>query len=178
MTTNDKKSNVASAAKGHASAPAITPGRHEAKCTICSHINREEIEQAFVNWNSPTRIARDHAVTRDSIYRHARALNLMERRRRNVRAALERIIESAGEVEVNAAAVVSAVATYAKLNSRGELVEKVESVNMNALFERMTLAELDLYAKDGVLPDWFTQATNATALEGQGVSDGAQTIDR
>jgi hypothetical protein len=70
-----------------------------------------EIEQAFVNWNSPIRIAQEYSVTRDSIYRHACAVNLMEKRRRNVRAALERIIESAGEVEVNAAAVVSAVAT-------------------------------------------------------------------
>jgi hypothetical protein len=112
-------------------------------------------------------------VTRDSIYRHARTVNLMEKRRRNVRAALERIIESAGEVEVNAAAVVSAVATYAKLNGRGELIERTEAVNLNALFERMTLAEPEAYAKNGVLPDWFTQAVNATAVEGQGVSDGA-----
>jgi hypothetical protein len=121
MTTNQKKSGMASAAKSHANAPAVNSGRHEAKCTICCHPNREEIEQAFVNWNSPKRIAQEYSVTRDSIYRHARALNLMEKRRRNVRAALERIIESAGEVEVNAAAVVSAVATYAKINSRGEL---------------------------------------------------------
>jgi hypothetical protein len=172
---NDKKkekSDKVNAGQGHLSAPAVNSGRHEAKCTICSHSNREEIEQTFVNWISPTRIAQDHSVTRDSIYRHARALNLMEKRR-NVRAALERIIENAGEVEVNAAAVVSAVATYAKINSRGELVERTEAVNLNALFERMTLAELERYAKSGVLPDWFTQATNATTPEGQGGSDDA-----
>jgi hypothetical protein len=39
------------------------------------------------------------------------ALGLMEKRRRNVRAALEKIIEKAGDVEVSATAVVSAVAT-------------------------------------------------------------------
>jgi hypothetical protein len=50
---------------------------------------------------------------------------------------------------------------------------RTEAVNLNALFERMTLAELEKYAKSGVLPDWFAQATNATALEGQGVSDEA-----
>jgi hypothetical protein len=37
-----------------------------------------------------------------------------------VRAALERIIEIAGEVEVNAAGVVSAVSAYARINNRGE----------------------------------------------------------
>lgn len=56
----------------------------------------------------------------------------MDKRRRNIRAALERIIEKAGEVEVNAAAVVSAIGTYARINSRGEFIERSETVNLNA----------------------------------------------
>jgi len=44
MTTNQKKSDMASAAKGHATAPVVNPGRHEFKCTICSHSNREEMQ--------------------------------------------------------------------------------------------------------------------------------------
>jgi hypothetical protein len=173
--SNEKKekSGGVDVARIDSSASPVNPGRHEAKCTICSHANREEIEQAFVAWISPKRIAQDHSVTRDSIYRHARALNLMDKRRRNVRAALERIIENAGEVEVNAAAVVSAIATYAKLNGRGELVEKVESVNLNALFDRMSLSELEIYAQKGILPDWFSQATIATPNEGQEAPGGS-----
>jgi len=58
-------------------------------------------------------------------------------------------------VEVNAAAVVSAVTAYARLNSRGELIERTEAVNLNSLFERMSVDELDRYAKEGLLPDWF-----------------------
>ena len=79
----------------------------------CAHPDREEIEQAFVTWNSPVRISKDYGVSRDSVYRHAHALGLMAKRRRNVSSALERIIEQAGEVEASAAAVVSAVAAYA-----------------------------------------------------------------
>src|ERR1019366_8038049 len=93
------------------------------------------------------------------IYRHAKATQLMAARRRNIRAALERIIESAGDVEVNAAAVVSAVTAYAKINSRGELIERHETVDANALFQKMTREELDAYAKTGTLPGWFTAAT-------------------
>jgi hypothetical protein len=48
-----------------------------------------------------------------SVYRHAHALGLFPKRQRNVRAALEKIIEHAGEVEVNASAVVSAMSAYA-----------------------------------------------------------------
>jgi hypothetical protein len=76
-----KKSDKVNGAKRSQSTPAVNPGRHEFKCTICSHANCEEIEQAFVSWVSRARIAHDHSVTRDSIYRHARAVNLMEKRR-------------------------------------------------------------------------------------------------
>jgi hypothetical protein len=81
-------------------------GRHEHHCTVCTHAKREEIDLAFVNWTSPARISREYRVSRDSIYRHARALLLFEKRRRNIRMALEKIIEKAGEVNVGAAAVV------------------------------------------------------------------------
>ena len=121
-----------------------------------------------MNWVSPTRIGTEYEVSRDSVYRHAHALGLMEKRRRNVRAALERIIEKAGEVEVNAAAVVSAVATYVRINGRGELVERTESVDLNALFARMTLEELDAYAKNGTLPNWFEESVGATAIDSRG----------
>jgi hypothetical protein len=137
-----------------------TPGRHEYHCRICSHPKRVEIEQAFVTWNSPVRISKEYGVSRDSVYR-----------RRNVRSALERIIEKAGEVEASAAAVVSAVAAYAKINANGQWVERSESVNLNELFERMSQEEMEAYAKEGVLPAWFEQAVGATDTDSRGGSD-------
>lgn len=72
-----------------------------------------------------------------------------------MRTALEEVIEQAGEVEVNAAAVVSAVSAYSKINASGQWVERSEIVDLNQPFERMTRDELDMYARDGTLPDWF-----------------------
>src|SRR5271157_997157 len=129
--------------KHRTSAATVSKGRHEHQCRICSHPKREEIEQVFIAWVSPARIAKKYAVCRDGVYRHAHVFGLMGQRRRNIRAALERIIEKAGEVEVNAAAVVSAASAYARINSRGEWVERTETVNLNALFERMSQAELE-----------------------------------
>jgi hypothetical protein len=121
-----------------------------------------------VNWRSSASITKQFGLrNRSTVYRHAHAVGLFRKRQRNVRAALEKIIERAGEVEVNAAAVVSAVAAYARINARGELIERRERVNLNTLFERMTRQELKAYARDGCLPGWFAFAVGATASDGQ-----------
>jgi hypothetical protein len=142
-------------------------GRHAAECKICAHADRSEIEREFVGWAGANRIASTYGVSRDGVYRHAHALDLFRKRQRNIRAALEKIIEKAGEVDVNAAAVVSAVAAYARINSKGEWVERSESVNLNDLFERMTAPELEAYAADGVLPSWFESTVDATPSSGE-----------
>jgi hypothetical protein len=72
-----------------------------------------------------------------------------------VRSALEAIIEKAGEVGVTASSVVAAIQAYAKLNGNGQWIERTEQVNLTELFERMTVQELDIYARDGTLPNWF-----------------------
>src|ERR1700736_950473 len=93
--------------------------RHKAQCTICGHPKCAEIETGFENWESPVTLAVEYGLAdRASIYRHAHALNLFEKRKRNVRAALERIIEKSGEVEVTASAVVAAIQAYAKINAQ------------------------------------------------------------
>jgi hypothetical protein len=147
---------------------AVSQGRHEYHCRICSHPKREEIEQEFLTWSSPVRIAKKYSVSRDSVYRHARALLLMDKRRRNLHSALERIIEKAGEVEVSAAAVVSAVAAYAKINASGQWVERSEHINLNELFDRMTRDEMETYAREGVLPAWFEHTLGATRPDSRG----------
>ena len=149
---------------------AINLGRHAAECKICAHSQREEIERDFINWRSPASIAKQYKLkNRASVYRHAHALGLFPKRQRNVRAALEKIIERAGEVEVNATAVVSAVGAYARINATGQWVERSEHLDLNQLFERMTAAELDEYAREGTLPDWFASSLGiATTGNGQG----------
>jgi hypothetical protein len=148
--------------------------RHEARCRICGHARRDEIEQEFVNWTSPSQIAQGYKISRDSIYRHASAVGLFSRRQRNIRFALERIIEHAGEVEVNAAAVVSAIQAFAKINAQGQWIDRSDRVNLNEMFERMSRDELEAYAQDGELPSWFSQTIGilpATLDESQEVEN-------
>jgi hypothetical protein len=147
---------------------AVSRGRHEKFCTICKHPQCEEIGLEFINWRSPTEIAKKYRLSdRGTVYRHAHAFGLLAKRRRNVRAALEHIIERAAEVEVNASSVVAAVQAYSKINAQGQWVDRSETVNLHELFERMSQEELESYARDGKLPGWFSQSVGATDEDGQ-----------
>ncbi len=96
-------------------------GRHERKCSVCSHPDRKAIEQEFLRWYAPQDIAQDHDVPYASaIYRHAHARGLFERRRRSLRLALEPLIEQANTVEATAGSVIRAIRTYAHINDAGE----------------------------------------------------------
>jgi len=147
---------------------AVSLGRHQRACSVCAHQQREEIESAFIGWQSPAAIAEEYGLAdRTSVYRHAHALGLFQKRQKNVRAALERIIEKAGEVDVTASAVVSAVQAYAKINAAGEWIDRTETTSMNDLFERMSTQELEAYAQTGTLPGWFKATVGATAEDSQ-----------
>ena len=87
------------------------------------------------------------------------------KRQRNVRAALERIIEKAGDVDVTASAVVAAVQAYSKINSAGQWIDRTEQVSLNDLFDRMSTEELEEYAQQGTLPKWFETAGGGVISE-------------
>jgi hypothetical protein len=149
--------------KNGSSGAKVNLQRHQRTCTVCRHPKCTEIEAAFVAWRSPITIAAEFGLAdRASVYRHATAVGLFEKRQRNVRAALEGIIERSGEVQVTASAVVAAVQAYAKINSVGEWIDRSENVSLNDLFARMTPEELETYAKSGDLPRWFCGVTSAT----------------
>jgi len=146
--------------------------RHARDCKICNHKDREVIEAEFVGWADVTELAKEYQLSRNSIYRHAEMMGLREKRRVNIRAALERIIEKAGSVQVTAAAVVTAVQALAKINAQGEWVERVEHVDLRAVFDRMSRDEMDAYAREGKLPAWVGEflsgATRVQANEEAG----------
>jgi hypothetical protein len=166
-----KKQSTKNSKKPNLDEIPVSQGRHQAKCLICAHSQRDVIEAEFINWASPTKIAEEYGISRDGVYRHARAMGLIEKRRRNVRAALERIIEKGGDVEVNAAAVVAAVSAYSRINARGEWIERTETVNLNEMFNKMTAAELETYATTGVVPAWFAASSSATVADSRGDTD-------
>jgi hypothetical protein len=99
------------------------PARHNRKCSVCRHRDREAIEQDFLRWRSPDQIAEDYGIAdHSSVYRHAHATGLFDRRAATIRIALEPIIERAMTVEVTADGVVRAIELLARLNGDGQLI--------------------------------------------------------
>jgi hypothetical protein len=102
----------------------VAPNRHERLCAICHHEEREAIEQAFLQWRRPGDIRHEFKLSRrDAIYRHAHALGLFERRARDVRFVLEKVMEESTLRAPTAESMVRAVRAYSCLDERGRWVE-------------------------------------------------------
>jgi hypothetical protein len=97
--------------------------RHARKCSICSHPQREYIEEAFLQWRSPDTIMHSWGVqSRTTIYHHAHACNLFAQRNRNLQFASGGIIEYADTRHFTAREILDAVRTLAHLNEEGRWV--------------------------------------------------------
>ena len=107
--------------------PDSTPDldRHARLCVICRHPDRDHIDFDFVQWGRPETIVREyHLRSRKILYRHARATGLsLPPRSRNVRSALDHVIQRISDSAVNTVAAIQAVRIYAHINDSGAWVE-------------------------------------------------------
>jgi len=94
--------------------------RHCRKCQVCHSRYVEEIEEAYFNWSSAQWIiSAFHISYDDAVYRHARAIGLDIRRRKNLAVAVEKLIEKVDEVTVTSSTILRAVRALSCLNNDG-----------------------------------------------------------
>ncbi len=100
--------------------PLTRAERHARKCVICRHPNRQEIEAAFLRWQSPKLIVSEFNLHHPRyIYRHAHATGLYALRRFKLSCALERIIEYASTAKPDARAVLKAIYVCCHIDEHG-----------------------------------------------------------
>lgn len=103
--------------------------RHDRKCSVCRHAERDEIDREFLHWRSPETIAKDYGIAHhSSIYRHARATGLFAQRAAHLKISLAPIIEQSMVVPATADSVIRAVIACAHLNDEGEWVNPPKRV--------------------------------------------------
>lgn len=107
---------------------------HRRKCLVCNHPEREAIEELFINWHSPRAIHGEFGIHPrldwSSIYRHARAAGLYAKRRKNLRAVFDLVLEQAADVAPTAHGIVAVVRGYSCLTDTHEWVEPEKRVRI------------------------------------------------
>jgi hypothetical protein len=98
--------------------------RHSRRCIICHHPERDAIEEEFVHWRSPSRLAHDYKLgDYRTIYRHARAAGLLLQRRERLHSALDAFVESVDDVTFTGDTILRAMRAYSCIDSHGRWTE-------------------------------------------------------
>ncbi|MFZ0213039.1 MAG: hypothetical protein WBE20_12665 [Candidatus Acidiferrales bacterium] len=145
---------------------------HRRKCKICSHPEREAIEDLFIHWHSPESI---HDQFGDyppfdvsSIYRHARAAGLYARRSKNLRAVFDLLLEQADSVQPTAHGIVAVVRAYSCLTKTNQWVEPEKRVHIIN----------NVYRHDAPTPSTTSAPGDASLAASQTSSAPAQSISQ
>jgi hypothetical protein len=109
-------------------APESPLERHQRKCVVCAHPDREIIEELFLHWHRPNGIAYDYKIPASSMYRHAHATGLYTQRQGNLRSVLDRILERASGATITGDCIIRAVRAYTCLTPQNTWVEPASRV--------------------------------------------------
>jgi transposase-like protein len=90
--------------------------RHRRKCSICNHAKHEEIELAYLEWETVSEICQQHGITERALYRHVKALELDQKKITNRKRFYLKVMERACLDEVSPTEAIAA----------GKLLEQIE----------------------------------------------------
>ncbi len=123
----------------------VDPERHARKCAICQSEDRAEIEELFLHWISVGYIASMYSEipNRMTIHRHVYATGLYEFRRRNLRSALDRLVENADTCKVTGDCVLRAIRAHSRLSEDGRWREPVQRMIVSRSTESFVLPKFD-----------------------------------
>src|ERR1700757_162806 len=98
--------------------------RHQRKCRICNHADRQALESRFLFWERAHSIVKEFGLGHRSVlYRHAQATSLMEQRRANFTSVLDSMVEQCEAAPVTAASILRAIRAYSCLKAHGRWVD-------------------------------------------------------
>jgi hypothetical protein len=138
------------------------PDRHARRCSICASPYREEIEDAYVRWETATKICREFKIpSRNTLRLHVQAFNLEEKRDKNIKRCLSTIVEKNMHRKFSGPAVISALALLSKIDGEGRSVERYERTFAGvAQFDGWSIGELQHYIATGQKPARFSETVH------------------
>ena len=107
--------------------------RHQRKCVICHHPDRQAIEEEFVHWQSAWDIANEFKLGGyRTVYRHARATGLSAHRRENLHSALDFFVERSHRANISGDCILRAMRAYSCIDSLGRWTDPPTQVNFSS----------------------------------------------
>ena len=140
--------------------------RHRTQCTVCRHPNLEDIEQEWLSWGHPASIARQYGLSRDSLYRHAGAVCLFAKRQKNLKGALERIIERGDLASISGSTIIAAIKAYPAVCAR-EAEARKEALSAQEPVEVLPKKEPERDPGDGGAPASPASEASVTPVKNQ-----------
>ncbi len=143
---------------------------HSRRCSVCHHPDRIWIELKFIEWISPTRIAREYGLyDRDCIYHHAHATGLFEQRRRNLLCVYENLLEKSLRVRITSHGIMVAIdrlerAVRSRLPNPAAEIETTLTRDAELVFDPKSVRE---HQKDLQAPEISHEAASSDSAQGQ-----------
>ncbi len=106
----------------------VALARHRRKCQVCRHPEREMIECEYRDWFGPLAIARSYGIPERALFRHLEATGQISSRRKNLRSALEHVLERGVETEIDGPTIIQAVRAYCCLSDENKWIEPAKTI--------------------------------------------------
>jgi hypothetical protein len=156
--------------------------RHRAKCVVCHHPDREEIEEEYLHWHDVWQISREYEIDDyRSIHRHARAYGLVQSRRENIFSALDNIVQKSEGAKVTGDMVIRAIRAYSCVTSSGQWIEppaRVVFTTERPIFPVTTTPRvLEAATSQSAMQNTAQNAAETIENTAQTVFDGASSPD-
>jgi hypothetical protein len=124
--------------------------RHSRKCIICHHPEREAIEEEFLHWRAPWKLAEDYNLADyRTLYRHARAAGILPKRRENLRSALDAFVEAVDDVKFTPDSILRAMRAYSCIDRHGRWTEIPTQVHISTFHDVGPTQSPALHQKNG-----------------------------
>ncbi len=128
--------------------PSASLRRHQSQCSICSHPQRQEVEDAWLDWDNTTELASKYGFDRHAFYRHAHALGLFQERQKQRKRLYEKGLERMDITSFSASAIVKLLQQYESICQREE-AKQAASLPAQAALDPVSVQEAEVSGENG-----------------------------
>ena len=146
--------------------PSASLRRHQSQCSVCTHPQRQEIEEAWLDWANTIDLADKCGLSRDAVYRHMHVLGLFHERQKRRKRLYEKGLERLDITLLRGSDLVKLLRDYFAVCEREEEAKQAASLPAQAVLDPVPGQEAVVPAGHGSAVE---EPTPEPGLEGETV---------